>query len=50
VVDRVKGRTQVEQDERNELTLVDRTNDIIVHHEHSSLGRMVTAIRRLLDW
>jgi len=47
MVDRVKGRAQVEQDERNELTTVDCTDDIVVHDEDSCLSRMVTTIRRL---
>jgi len=47
MVDRVEGRAQVEQDERNELATVDCADDIVVHDEDSCLSRMVTTIRRL---
>jgi len=47
MVDGIKGRTQVEQDERHELVTVDCMDDIVVHDEDSCLSRMVTTIRRL---
>ena len=47
MVDRVEGRAQVEQDERNELATVDCVDDIVVHDEDSCLSGMVTTIRRL---
>jgi len=47
MVDRVKCRAQVEQDERNELATVDCTDDNVVHDENSCLSRMVTTIHRL---
>jgi len=50
MVDRVKGRAQVEQDERNELAWplsTAWTISLIVHDEDSCLSRMVTTIRRL---
>ena len=46
MVDRVEGRAQVVQDERNELATVDCADDIVVHDEDSCLSRMVTTIRR----
>jgi len=45
MVDRVEGRAQVEQDERNELATVDCADDIVVRDEDSCLSRMVTTIR-----
>lgn len=49
MVDRIECCTEIKQDQRNDVTVVDRTDDVIRDTDDSCFSTMVSSIGRLFS-